>query len=119
MMDLRTASSQADRKALSSAPTRLPANSLYLRVLTWAFTLFNSVRVFAYLPTIWAIPQNGASNQHSLLTWITFTGANATMALWLFEQNGRRVHRAVIVNAGNAVMCCVIAAVIVSHRWGP
>ena len=27
----------------------------YLRVLAWAFTLFNSVRVAAYLPTMWAI----------------------------------------------------------------
>ena len=33
-----------------------------------------------------------------------------------FEQNGPRVHRAVLVNAGNALMCVVIAAVITSHR---
>ena len=33
-----------------------------------------------------------------------------------FEQNVRRVHRAVLVNAGNALMCVVIAAVITSHR---
>ena len=35
---------------------------------------------------------------------------------WIFEQNGRRVHRAVLVNAGNALMCVVIAAVITIHR---
>ena len=35
---------------------------------------------------------------------------------WRFEQNGRRVHRAVLVNAGNALMCVVIAAVITIHR---
>ena len=34
---------------------------------------------------------------------------------WRFEQNGRRVHRAVLVNAGNALMCVLIAAVITSH----
>ena len=34
---------------------------------------------------------------------------------WRFEQNGRRVHRAVLVNAGNALMCVVIAAAITSH----
>jgi hypothetical protein len=28
---------------------------VHLRTLTWAFTLFGSVRVLAYPPTIWAI----------------------------------------------------------------
>lgn len=32
-----------------------------------------------------------------------------------FEQNVRRVHRAVLVNADNALMCVVIAAAITSH----
>ena len=38
---------------------------------------------------------------------------------WIFEQNGRRVHRAVLVNAGNDLMCVVIFAVITSHRLSP
>lgn len=117
-LTLRAVRTDAKPAAPMPAPTRLPANSLYLRLLTWSFTLFNSVRVFAYLPTIWAIQQHGASDQHSLLTWITFAGANLSMALWLFEQNGRRVHRAVIVNAGNALMCTAIVLVIASQRLG-
>ncbi len=88
----------------------------YIAVLTWAFTLFNSVRVLAYLPTIGAIHVSGDSSQHSLWTWLTWFGANVTMTAWLYEQNGQRADRAVIVNAGNACMCIVTVAVIVAYR---
>ncbi len=91
----------------------------YLLVLTWAFTLFNSVRMLAYLPTLWAIVQSGDSSQHSLWTWCTWLGANVTMAAWLYEANGQRVGRAVLVNAGNALMCATTVLVIVAHRGWP
>lgn len=89
----------------------------YLRVLTWAFTLFNSVRVFAYLPTLWAIHASGDASQHSLLTWITWAGANLTMAAWLYEQNGRRANRAVLVNLCNSAMCVATMATILVYRF--
>ena len=92
------------------------ARSNYLTVLTWLFTVFNTVRVLAYLPTVWAIAHSGDSSQHSLWTWFTWLGANATMALWLYEQEGQRFNRAVVVNAGNALMCLVVATVIVAFR---
>lgn len=57
-----------------------PARRSYRVLLTWAFTTFNSVRMRSYLPTVWAIRAGGASSQHSLWTWITWPGANATMA---------------------------------------
>lgn len=94
----------------------LPQQSLYLSVLTWSFTLFNSVRVLAYLPTIWAIYTSGESQQHSWFTWLTWAGANATMALWLYEQNARRLTRAVAVNACNSVMCCATLVLILALR---
>jgi len=93
------------------------ARTLYLRVLTWAFTLFNSVRVLAYAPTIWAIHASGDSSQHSLWTWITWAGANATMAAWLYEQNGQRLNRAIAVNMGNAAMCLCTVALIIAYRF--
>ncbi len=96
-------------------PLRL-ARPVYLAVLTWAFTLFNSLRVFAYLPTMWAIMASGDSSQHSVWTWCTWLGANVTMAAWLFEQNGHRMERAVIVNVGNAAMCGVTVVLIAAHR---
>ncbi len=88
----------------------------YLTALTWSFTLFNSVRALAYLPTLWAIHASGDSSQHSLWTWITWLGANTTMAAWLFEHNGRRCNRAVVVNTANAAMCLLTVLMIARFR---
>lgn len=90
--------------------------SLYLVVLTWCFTFFNTARVLAYLPTVVAIVHQGDSSQHSLFTWVTWLGANITMAAWLFEQNGARLNRAIAVNVANACMCISTVAVIVAFR---
>ena len=98
-------------------PPALFSRALYLRVLTWAFTVFNSVRVVAYLPTILAIYASGDSSQHSLWTWITWAGANTTMAAWLYEQNGRCMNRAIAVNIGNAAMCLGTVVLIAAYRF--
>jgi hypothetical protein len=92
------------------------ARSLRLTLLTWSFTLFNSLRVLGYLPTIAAICNHGDSSQHSLWTWFTWLGANATMAAWLHEHNGRRIDKAVAVNLGNATMCAATVLVILVYR---
>jgi hypothetical protein len=97
-------------------PSPSRARSTYLALLTGAFTVFNSVRILAYLPTLWAIHATGDSSQHSLWTWLTWMGANATMAAWLFENNGQRLSRAVVINACNAVMCIMTVVLIVGHR---
>ena len=86
-------------------------------LLAGAFALFNGLRIVAYLPTLAAIQTSGQADQHSLFTWLTFLGANLTMALWLHEQNGRRINRAVAVNAFNAFMCGAIVASIAWLRW--
>jgi hypothetical protein len=88
----------------------------YAVILSWLFTAFNSVRVLAYLPTLWAIHVSGDSSQHSLWTWLTWLGANVTMAAWLYETNGRRFSRAALVNACNAAMCLLTVAFISAHR---
>ncbi len=91
----------------------------YLRLLAGAFTLFSTIRIFAYVPTVWAIVQSADSGQHSLWTWITWTGANVTMAAWLYEHGDQRLNRAIAVSIGNAVMCGVTTAVILwFRRWG-
>lgn len=90
-----------------------------LVALTWAFTLFNSVRMLYCLPTLWAIYRSGDASQHSPWTWLTRLGANLTMAAWLYEQNGQRLGRAVIVNLGNAAMCAATAALIAALRGFP
>jgi hypothetical protein len=83
-----------------------------LSLLSGAFAIFNGLRIVAYLPTLSAIHSSAHADQHSLFTWLTFLGANVTMALWLHQQNGRRMTRAVAVNAFNALMCGAIAASI-------
>jgi hypothetical protein len=100
-------------------PGPLTARVFYLRVLTWAFTLFSSMRMLAYVPAIWAIVQSGDSSQHSLWTWCTWLGANATMSAWLYESDGQRVSRAVVINAGNATMCAATVLVVALHRGSP
>jgi len=88
----------------------------YLMLLAWSFMLFNMVRVAAYLPSIAAIVHSGDSSQHSLWTWGTWFGANATMAAWLYEHNGRHLDRTVVINIGNAAMCLLTAGVIIWYR---
>ncbi len=92
------------------------ARRAYLAALTWAFTLFSSLRVLSYLPTMAAIVRSGDSSQHSLWTWCLWLGANATMSAWLYETQGRRANRAVLVNACNAAMCLLTATIIVAYR---
>lgn len=98
-----------------SVRRRRVADSL-LRLLPWAFAFFSAVRLLSYLPMLAAIQAQGDASQHSLITWLTWTGANATMALWLLEKNGFRVDCAVAVNACNAVMCLATTALILAYR---
>jgi hypothetical protein len=113
-----------DTTASNGRPLHAPRPALlrrehYLLALTWAFTFFNSMRVLSYLPTLWLIVEQQNSSQHSLLTWLTWLGANLTMAGWLHEHNGRRFNRAVWVNLANATMCTLTVAVIVYYRLAP
>ena len=93
-----------------------PRPGLYLRCVRWVFLAFSSSRLFAYLPTIFTLWEQRSSDQHSLVTWLVFAGANASMAAWLYEEHGRRLDRAIVVSLGNAVMCSVTAVLIVALR---
>lgn len=62
-------------------------------LLIWTFTIFNFLRILAYLPSIEAILVTGESAQHSLLTWLIFFGANVTMCCWLYAEAGRRFNQ--------------------------
>ncbi len=88
----------------------------YCQLLSWSFTLFNTVRVLAYLPTYWAVHQSGDSSQHSLWTWLGWFGANLTTVAWLYEKDGHRMGRVAIASAANAAMCLAISAPIVWYR---
>lgn len=64
-----------------------------------------------------AIVQHRDSTQHSLWTWLTWLGANITMAAWLYENNGARSDQATAVSLGNAAMCLATAVVILAFRF--
>lgn len=91
-------------------------STLYLKALNWAFTGFNSIRIATYMPTMWALHTSGDSSQHSLLTWLAWVGANASMAAWLYEANDRRLDKVVALNIGNALMCVATTALICWYR---
>lgn len=86
-------------------------------LLVVAFTFFNSARVLAYLPTLWAIYVSGDSSQHSLWTWLTWLGANLTMGVWLHDQRPGRFNFPMLVNLGNAAMCLTGVLLICWCRW--
>jgi len=103
---------------LATTPARRTAAVPYLKALDWAFAAFNSTRLITYLPTMWAIHTSADSSQHSLLTWLAWSGANASMAAWLYENNGRRCNKAVAINIGNALMCLATTALVCWYRQG-
>lgn len=59
--------------------------------------------------------QQQNSSQHSMLIGCTWLGADLTMAGWLHEHNGRRVHTAVWENLVNAAMCALTAVLIQAY----
>lgn len=85
-------------------------------LLNWAFELCSVARLAGYVPTMWAIHASASSGQHSLLTWLSWMAANATMAAWLYEGNGRRANLAVAATCANAGMCLLTMALIVVYR---
>lgn len=96
---------------------RAQARGRYRAALGWMFALFSTARVFAYLPTLWVIYSQGDSSQHSVVTWLTWLGANLTMAAWLYEDAGGRWSRPVLVNGCNAAMCGMVVATILVYRF--
>jgi len=65
---------------------------------------------------MWAVAGSGDATGQSIITWLTWLGANGTMALWLYEQGGRQVSKAIGVNLCNAVMCGATAVLILAHK---
>lgn len=119
-MDAIATPAPVDAPVTRSPEESRPGRTLrqhYLSVLGWAFALFSTVRVVAYLPTVWAIVQSGDSGQHSLWTWFTWAGANATMSAWLYETQGQQFTRAAAVSACNAAMCVLTLLTILAYRF--
>lgn len=98
------------------APTQSESRRQYRFALHWVTNLFGSLRVFTYVPTILTLWVSADSNQYSLVTWIAWVLANASLTASIYEQNGRKVDNLVLVNGCNTFMCLVTAAVILYLR---
>lgn len=107
---------KARRHTGTPAGPGLQAEHPYRSALELLFALFGSARVAAYVPTLWAIYASWDSSQHSLWTWTIWLGSNVTMALWLWEQNRRRLNKAIVVSAANALMCLTASVLIIATR---
>jgi hypothetical protein len=114
---MNTSAAVTSNAAASGADTT--REPLDVSLLAWAFGLFGVLRIVAYLPTLQSIHTSGAADQHSLFTWLTFLGANVTMAMWLHRGNGGRFDRAVLLNSVNAVICAAICMLIAWTRVVP
>lgn len=101
-----------DRSEIAESRSR----QRYLLVLSWTFGAFGSIRLLSYLPNVWAIAHSGNSSQHSLVTWLAWVGANASMAAWIYENNGQRCDKVVMLSAANALMCLATCCVIGAFR---
>jgi hypothetical protein len=103
---------------MSAATMQAPLRwrSAYLALLGGAFAFFNAVRLASYLPTLLTIQASGHSDQHSLLTWLGWSMANLSTALWLLESS-RRISMVTAINFANAAMCAAVAAVTAWYRF--
>lgn len=86
------------------------------RLLERAVTVFNSLRLLAYLPTVAAIAASGDASQHSLLTWAVWTGANLSTALWLWDRDGR-LGGVAGLSLANGAVCAGIWGLILGLRF--
>ena len=86
----------------------LSHSSLYVTILWWAFLITNSVRVFAYLPTIKRLLRaDVTADCQSQLTWLLWSASNLALALQLFESNRRHLNEMILIAGANALMCCI------------
>jgi hypothetical protein len=78
-----------------------------------AFCFFNVIRVFTYVPTIKKLMQPGCTGDgQSLLTWVTWICANATLGLHLYVIAGYRLNDVVWLSIGNVTMCAICAVLV-------
>lgn len=83
--------------------------------LSIAFTVFNALRVYFYIPSFkLMIKQKNNLESHSLFTWFSWIFANATVAIYFVILSGW--DEKAILNLANAFMCLVGFSIILYKR---
>ena len=80
-----------------------------------AFTVFNSLRVFFYLPQfLKLVKQKHNLDSHSLFMWFSWIFANATVAIYFVQLAGW--DEKALLNIANSFMCLVGFSIIFYKR---
>ncbi len=103
--------------AQTSAPRLLPTREQYRRSLPTVLNFWAVMRVLCYAQTLGLLLAAKDIHGQSLLAWVTWLGSAAALSGWLYENNGRRVDLAVVVNLVNVALCAAIVVLLVWHRF--
>lgn len=90
-------------------------NQNSLTLITMMYLFFNVARVLSYLPQIYTISkENNKVTAISLMTWIFWTCANLTTAIYAQIE----VHDTMLalINYGNALCCAIVVLMVVYKR---
>lgn len=86
-----------------------------LILLNIAFTVFNALRVWFYIPSFrLMVKQKNNLQSHSLFTWASWIFANATVGIYFVILSG--IDEKAILNFANAFMCLVGFSIILYKR---
>ena len=93
-------------------------DSIYADVVAMIFTVSNSLKALAYVPTIRKLVtlKQPAAGQ-SELTWMMWIVCNASLTLHLYELNGRAVNLLIASTVASAVMCLLCWVLIRRASW--
>lgn len=85
-----------------------------MTLITIMYLFFNGARVLSYIPQIYTISkEHNKVTAISLLTWIFWTMANLTTAI--YAQIEVRDTMLALINYGNA-LCCAIVVIMVLYK---
>lgn len=81
---------------------------VYIVVLTYSYSFWNSVRILSYFPTILKLRRADAdAGSYSQVTWVCWIFANLTYCLMLFHSKGNHFDALVAVPFSNVVFCSI------------
>jgi hypothetical protein len=91
--------------------------STFQAIIAVAYFLFNSFRVFTYLPQILAVSKdNTGAKAISILTWIAWTIANLTAGLYAEFVLAKPDYMLAIMSYGNAIGCGTVIGIVMYKR---
>lgn len=91
--------------------------SVYRKILRRATNFFGAIRILTYVPTIGTLVASRNSDQYSVATWMLWILSNFTLAMSIYEYNGKKLNSLVLMNLGNTAMCLVTSLVIIYYRF--